>query len=73
MKRMEFLKEVRGLNLNQLYVKLTEARHKLFELKQSQMLGNLKNSAEMRQVRKSIAVISTIIDHKIAEQVESKV
>ena len=72
MKRLQFLKDTRDLNLNQLYGKLNEARNKQFELRQSQILGNLKNSAELRVARKNIAIISTVIDQKISEKLEKE-
>lgn len=58
------VKEVRDLDLNQLESQVKELKHELFNLKLQKTLGQLQNTAKIKNVRRDIARIKTIITEK---------
>lgn len=58
------VKEVRDLNLEQLNTQVKELKHKLFDLKLQKTLGQLQNTAQIRQVKRDIARMKTIMTEK---------
>lgn len=58
------VKEVRDLELNQLESQVKELKHELFNLKLQKTLGQLQNTAKIKNVRRDIARIKTIITEK---------
>lgn len=55
------LKELRELDINEMNNKLMELKSELFNLRFQLAIGQLENSMRIREVRKSIAQIKTII------------
>lgn len=57
-------KEIRELDVNTLDSKVKELKQELFNLKFQKSLGQLQNTAQIKQVRRDIARIKTIITEK---------
>ena len=58
------VKEVRDLDLNQLKSQIKELKHELFNLKLQKTLGQLQNTAKIKEVRRDIARMKTILTEK---------
>lgn len=61
MKAKEFLKEIRGLSADEQEEKLQSLKEELFNLRFQQATGQLENPMRIREVKKSIARIKTIL------------
>jgi len=61
MKAKEFLKEIRGLNADEQQEKLQSLKEELFNLRFQQATGQLENPMRIREVKKSIARLKTIL------------
>lgn len=70
MKKTETLEKARRSTINEISVKITENRKQLFTLNQEKILGKLKNVAQIGQIKKEIARLSTILDEKVSEAVK---
>lgn len=70
MKKTEILDKARRSTLKEISDKITENRKQLFTLNQEKILGKLKNVAEIGQIKKNIARLSTILDEKVSESVK---
>jgi len=57
-------KELREMGVDELRAQLVERKKSLFNLRLRHATKELENSAELRQERKTIALISTIIREK---------
>ncbi len=55
------VQEIRELETNELLKKLEEFKKELFELRFQQATGQLENTARVKEVRKTIARIKTVI------------
>jgi len=55
------ISEIRALETKELLAKVEEFKKELFELRFKQATGQLENTARVREVRKSIAKIKTVI------------
>jgi len=71
MKKIDFLKELRHLSVEQLTGKIQESKRRLVETDQEKLLGKLKNVAERKYLRRQIAQMLTIRDEKISEKVKT--
>ena len=58
------VKEVRDLDLNQLESQIKELKHEWFNLKLQKTLGQLQNTAKIKEVRRDIARMKTILTEK---------
>ncbi len=58
------VKEIRELTTDQIIAKIKETKEELFNLRFQQATGQLENTARLRQVRKNIARIKTILSEK---------
>jgi len=58
--------EIRNMNAEELVAKAKELKEELFNLKFQLSLGQLANTARIRQVRRDIARIKTILNEKNA-------
>ncbi|MEX1052112.1 MAG: 50S ribosomal protein L29 [Patescibacteria group bacterium] len=67
MKHAEQLLALRRLTDVQLSVKIGESQKNLITKRQAKLLGKLKNTAELRTLRREIAQMKTILDEKVAE------
>lgn len=56
--------ELKNKTLDQLKLELTSARRELFELRLKNATNQLENTSKIRQVRRNIARIETIITIK---------
>lgn len=56
--------ELRKYTIDELKRKLTELKQELFTLRFQSVVGQLTNTIKIRQVRRSIARINTIITEK---------
>lgn len=54
-------KELRGLSVNELNVKLDDLKNELFNLRFQLATGQLDNNSRMKLVRRDIARIKTIL------------
>ena len=62
------ISEIRALETKELLTKVEEFKKELFELRFKQATGQLENTARVREVRKSIAKIKTVIrERELAE------
>lgn len=60
--------EIRALETKELLAKVEEFKKELFELRFKQATGQLENTARVREVRKSIAKIKTVIRERELEK-----
>ena len=58
------INEIRELSLEELEVKVNELKQELFNLKFQKTLGQLQNTTKIRQVKRDIARMKTIIVEK---------
>jgi large subunit ribosomal protein L29 len=66
MKSNEYLKELQTKNAAELAAELVSAKKELFNLRFQNATNQLDNTARIREVRRNIARISTIIAQKAA-------
>lgn len=59
-------KEIRGIATEELVVKAKELKEELFNLKFQLSLGQLANTAKIKEVRRNIARIKTILNERTA-------
>lgn len=57
-------KDIRALTTDQMLEKERQYKEELFNLRFQQATGQLENTARLRQVRKNIARIKTILSEK---------
>ena len=57
-------KDIRALTTDQMLEKEKQYKEELFNLRFQQATGQLENTARLRQVRKNIARIKTILSEK---------
>lgn len=62
------LQEIRETETKELLAKVEEFKKELFDLRFQQAVGQLENTARIRQVRKTIARIKTIIRERELNQ-----
>ena len=62
------ISEIRALETKELLTKVEEFKKELFELRFKQATGQLVNTARVREVRKSIAKIKTVIRERELEK-----
>ena len=58
------INEIRELSLEELEVKVNELKQELFNLKFQKTLGQLQNTAKIRDVRRTIARLKTVVTKK---------
>ena len=58
------INEIRELSMDQLNTQVKELKQELFNLKFQKTLGQLQNTTKIRQVKRNIARIKTIITEK---------
>jgi large subunit ribosomal protein L29 len=58
------VKEIRGLSIEELNKKFHELKDELFNLRFQLIAGQLKNPMKIREVRRSIARVKTVIREK---------
>ena len=68
MKSSKFVEELRGKSVAQLNEELVAAKKELFNLRFQNATNQLDNTARIREVRKNIARIQTIITEKSKTQ-----
>lgn len=56
--------ELRALDISELQKKLTEFCNEQFQLKMQHGSGQLKNNQQLRQARKNIARVQTLLNEK---------
>lgn len=61
MKRMDFLRELRALNVIELKSRIDEISAKLLNMKIKLKEGMLKNPMSLRILRRNIAIVNTIL------------
>ena len=67
MKTSEFVKELKSQSVADLQAQLVEAKKELFNLRFQNATNQLDNTARIKEVRKNIARIQTVINQKVAE------
>ena len=58
------INEIRELSLEELEVKVNEMKQELFNLKFQKTLGQLQNTAKIRDVKRTIARLKTVVTEK---------
>ena len=58
------INEIRELSLEELEVKVNELKQELFNLKFQKTHGQLQNSAKIRDVKRTIARLKTVVTEK---------
>ena len=61
MKKTSYVEDLRSSSVEELENKLTEAKKELFNLRFQNATNQLENTARIREVRKNIARIQTVI------------
>ena len=64
MKTSKYLEELKGQSVTDLNAKLVEAKKELFNLRFQNATNQLDNTSRIKEVRKNIARIQTIITEK---------
>ena len=67
MKSKQFLEELRNKSVEELNADLDAAKKELFNLRFQNATNQLDNTARIKEVRKNIARIQTVITAKAAE------
>jgi ribosomal protein L29 len=70
--RTDQLKSARLLTPAQVSAKITEGRQQLIRLNQNKVLGQLKNSGEIKKLRRELARLQTILDEQITTAIKEK-
>ena len=60
--------EVRELDVEELELRLAQTRRELFNLRFQHATGQLENTGQLKEVRKNIARILTVLNHKQQER-----
>jgi large subunit ribosomal protein L29 len=63
-------KELRELTVKDLYGKLMELKKEYFNLRFQQATGQLEKTSQLKEVRKSIARVLTVINEKKKKEVK---
>ena len=58
------IKEIRELSIEELETKVNELKQELFNLKFQKTLGQLQNTAKIRDVKRTIARLKTVVTEK---------
>lgn len=58
------IKEIRELENNALLVEIDTLKEELFDLRFQQAIGQLENPARLKEIRKTIARIKTVITER---------
>lgn len=62
------VQDIRSIETKDLLVKVEEFKKELFSLRFQQVTGQLENTARIKEVRKSIAKIKTVIRERELEK-----
>lgn len=62
------VKEIRDLSNEELEKEVTSLKEKLYTLRFAQATGNLENPARMRDIKKTIARIKTVLTERASAQ-----
>ncbi len=60
--------ELRELNIDELQLKVAEARKELFELRFKHSLHQLENTAQLPKLKREVARLRTILNEKSRQQ-----
>ena len=60
-------KEIRKLSTEEINKKIAELKEELFNLRMKQATGNLENPARIRELRKNVARLKTILREREIE------
>ena len=64
MKKTNYLEDINGVSAEELQAQLVDAKKELFNLRFQNATNQLENTARIREVRRNIARIQTIITIK---------
>ena len=67
MKTRDYMKDLNTQSVADLQAQLVEAKKELFNLRFQNATNQLDNTARIKEVRKNIARIQTVINQKVAE------
>lgn len=62
--------DIRKMNTKDINTKIADLKEELFNLKFQAALGNAEKPARMREIRKTIAIMKTVLTEKQSEIVE---
>ena len=63
--------EIRDMNLDEMQIKVSDLKEELFNLRFQHEIGQLENPQRMKQTKKDIARIKTIIEEVTLNQKEN--
>jgi len=69
-KKRDHLKQLRDLSNQKLSDMISDSQKSLIVKRQEKLLGKVKNTAELKQLRKELARMKTILDEKIMAELE---
>ena len=61
------INEIRKLSTEEINKKITESKEELFNLRMKQATGNLENPGRIRELRKTVARLKTILREREIE------
>ena len=61
---MRLMKEIRDLTNDQIIKKIEESKEEIFNLRFSQATGNLEKPSRIRELRKSVARMKTVLKER---------
>ena len=64
--------EIRDMNLDEMHSKISDLREELFNLRFQHEIGQLENPQRMKQTKKDIARMETVIKEVTLDQKEDK-
>ncbi len=72
MKWKDYKTEIRNLSIKDLRAKIVELKKELFNLRFQHSIGELAQTANLRNTRKKIAIAMTILNEKLREEQDGK-
>ena len=63
-------KEIRNMSVDQINAKIADLKEELFNLKFQAALGNVEKPARMREIRKTIARLKTVLTEMSTKRAE---
>ncbi len=72
MKWKDYKTEIRNLSVKDLRAKIVELKKELFNLRFQHSIGELAQTANLRNTKKKIAIAMTILNEKLREEKDGK-
>jgi large subunit ribosomal protein L29 len=72
MKWKDYKTDIRNLSVKDLQAKIVELKKELFNLRFQHSIGELAQTANLKNTRKKIAIAMTILNEKLREEKDGK-